>query len=160
MRLGIVLAFAVLAALLVAVPGMLLVDAASQQQQAQLDRNTDLLARVLREQLNQRFDSVRQDTRELCAHDVRVERLSLELAAGNESVDDLVPMGVVGVIPTKVTGENGPIRRGDLLVTSSTPGHAMKADREKVEIGMVIGKALEDFDGSGNGLIKVLVNVK
>lgn len=80
-----------------------------------------------------------------------------------ESVDadlsDKVPMGVVGVIPTKVCNENGEIRRGDLLVTSSLTGHAMKADPEKVKLGQVIGKALENFDGT-TGMIKVLVNVK
>ncbi|PWV50443.1 collagen-like protein [Chitinophaga sp. S165] len=73
---------------------------------------------------------------------------------------DKVPMGVIGVIPTKVCGENGPIRRGDLLVTSSKPGHAMKADLDKVKPGQVIGKALETFDGKGTGLIRVLVNVR
>lgn len=71
-----------------------------------------------------------------------------------------VPMGVIGVIPTKVTLEGGKIKRGDLLVTSSTPGAAMKADPDKVKVGQVIGKALADFDGAGIGLIKVLVSVK
>jgi hypothetical protein len=75
---------------------------------------------------------------------------------------DLVPMGVVGIIPTRVSGENGSIAVGDLLVTGTTDGHAMKADfSDPVRlIGAVIGKAMEPFDGSGKGLIKVLVNVK
>ncbi|MBW8684307.1 collagen-like domain-containing protein [Chitinophaga rhizophila] len=73
---------------------------------------------------------------------------------------DKVPMGVIGVIPTKVCGEGGAIRRGDLLVTSSKAGHAMKADLDKVKPGQVIGKALETFDGNGNGMIRVLVNVR
>ncbi len=78
----------------------------------------------------------------------------------DEPADDLVPMGVVGVIPTKVSGENGPIRRGDLLVTSSLPGHAMRGtDRERM-LGAILGKALEDFDGEGTGVIKVMVNVR
>lgn len=78
----------------------------------------------------------------------------------NDSHEDTVPLGVVGVIPTKVSGENGRIRRGDLLVTSSLPGHAMKGtDREKM-LGAVLGKALENFDGLGTGMIKVLVNTK
>ncbi|MBA4850754.1 collagen-like protein [Emticicia sp. BO119] len=71
-----------------------------------------------------------------------------------------VPMGVVGVIPTKVCLEGGPIERGDLLVTSSTPGVAMKADREKVEVGQVLGKALQEFDDDSIGKINVLVNAK
>jgi trimeric autotransporter adhesin len=82
------------------------------------------------------------------------------------SLDDLVPMGVIGVIPTKVCTENGPIKRGDLLVTSSKAGHAMKAIPVNVNgvliypTGAILGKALENFDGNDSGLIKVLVNVK
>lgn len=74
--------------------------------------------------------------------------------------DDTIPVGVMGVIPTKVCGENGPIRRGDLLVTSSTPGHAMKGTERERMLGAVIGKALEEFQGAGTGMIRVLVNVK
>lgn len=78
----------------------------------------------------------------------------------DDSLDDTIPVGIVGIIPTKVSGENGSIKRGDLLVTSNTPGHAMKGtDREQL-LGAIIGKALEDFEGSGTGVIKVLVNVK
>lgn len=72
---------------------------------------------------------------------------------------DHVPMGVIGVLPTKVTTENGNIKRGDLLVTSSIPGYAMKGTNRELMFGSVIGKALENFDGS-TGVIKVLVNVK
>lgn len=75
-------------------------------------------------------------------------------------LSDKVPMGVVGVIPTKVCLEGGEIKRGDLLVTSSTTGVAMKGDIEKVKPGQVIGKALENFNSSAIGKIKVLVNVK
>ncbi|AZA78733.1 collagen-like protein [Chryseobacterium sp. G0186] len=71
-----------------------------------------------------------------------------------------VPMGVIGVIPTKVCMENGKIKRGDLLVTSSKAGIAMKADLEKVRIGQVIGKALQDYDQKEIGKIQVLVNIK
>ncbi|SIS93910.1 hypothetical protein SAMN05421786_103252 [Chryseobacterium ureilyticum] len=71
-----------------------------------------------------------------------------------------VPMGVIGVIPTKVCLENGKIKRGDLLVTSSKAGTAMKADLKKVKIGQVIGKALQDYDQKEIGKIQVLVNIK
>jgi hypothetical protein len=70
-----------------------------------------------------------------------------------------VPMGVIGVIPTKVCDENGPVMRGDMLVTASRPGYAMKADVNKVRMGQVIGKALENFNGT-TGKIKVLVSIK
>lgn len=75
-------------------------------------------------------------------------------------ISDKVPMGVIGVIPTKVCLEGGNIRRGDILVTSSIPGVAMKADPEKVRVGQVIGKALQDYSQNEVGKIKVLVNVK
>lgn len=78
----------------------------------------------------------------------------------DSEMKDLVPMGVVGVIPTKVTTENGAIRIGNLLVTSSTLGHAMKADPAIVGIGQVLGKALEAFTGDTSGKINVLVGVR
>lgn len=78
----------------------------------------------------------------------------------DESLDDLVPVGVIGVIPTKVSTENGPIRRGDLLVNGRTPGYAMRADPDRLRFGMVLGKALSEWTGPDRGVIPVLVNVK
>jgi hypothetical protein len=69
-------------------------------------------------------------------------------------------MGVIGVIPTKVCMEGGAIKRGDLIVTSSIPGVAMKADPDKVKVGQVIGKALQDYNGTGIQKINVLVSIK
>ena len=40
--------------------------------------------------------------------------------------DEEIPMAMIGIVPTKVTSENGPVHRGDLLATSSTVGYAMK----------------------------------
>ncbi len=54
---------------------------------------------------------------------------------------------------------NGPIRAGDLLTTSSKPGHAMRAtDRDRAH-GAVIGKAMSTLD-DGTGLVLVLVNLQ
>lgn len=70
-----------------------------------------------------------------------------------------IPLAVVGIVPCKVTAENGPIAVGDLLVTSSIPGHAMKGvDRTRL-IGAVVGKALEPLD-KGTGVIQVLVTLQ
>jgi hypothetical protein len=66
-----------------------------------------------------------------------------------------VPLAVVGIVPVKVTSENGPIKPGDKLTTSSTAGHAMKADKY-AEIGTVIGKALSALDGN-RGIVQMLV---
>jgi hypothetical protein len=76
------------------------------------------------------------------------------------SLADMVPVGVLGVLPTKVSAEGGAIRRGDLLVAAGAPGHAMRADPRRLRFGMVLGKALEAFPGPGTGVIRVLVNVK
>ncbi len=75
-------------------------------------------------------------------------------------ISDKVPMGVIGVIPTKVCHEGGPIKRGDLLVTSSIAGVAMKADTDKVKVGQVLGKALESYEGKDIGKINVLISIK
>jgi hypothetical protein len=65
---------------------------------------------------------------------------------------------MAGRVPTKVSAENGPIRVGDLLVTSSTPGYAMRGTDRTQMMGAVIGKALEPLD-SGTGTIMVLVTL-
>jgi hypothetical protein len=70
-----------------------------------------------------------------------------------------VPMAMVGIVPTRVSTENGPIRRGDLLVTSSTPGYAMKGTDRGRMLGAVLGKAMGNLD-SGNGVIEVLVSLQ
>ena len=87
----------------------------------------------------------------------------LSLTEENAEADQLssmVPMGVIGVIPTKVCLEGGAIRRGDMLVTSSQAGVAMKADINLVKTGQVIGKALQDYNAAGTGKINVLVSIK
>ncbi|MCT2408584.1 collagen-like protein [Chryseobacterium antibioticum] len=78
----------------------------------------------------------------------------------DSDISGKVPMGVIGVIPTKVCLEGGKIKRGDLLVTSSQSGTAMKANPKKVKIGQVIGKALQDYNQNETGKIQVLVNIK
>jgi hypothetical protein len=77
----------------------------------------------------------------------------LELAASLEEI----PLAVVGIVHCRVTDENGPIQPGDLLVTSSIPGHAMRDDNPKP--GTILGKALEPLS-SGSGLIRVLVTLQ
>ena len=68
-------------------------------------------------------------------------------------------MAMVGVVPTKVSAENGPIKRGDLLVTSSASGYAMKGTDRSRMLGAVIGKALGHLD-SGTGKIEVVVTLQ
>jgi len=76
-----------------------------------------------------------------------------------ESSATEVPMAMVGRVPTKVSAENGPIKVGDLLVTSSTPGYAMKGTDRSLLTGAVVGKAMGPLD-SGTGTIEVLVTLQ
>lgn len=71
--------------------------------------------------------------------------------------DQEIPVAIMGIVPCKVTDEGGAIRRGDLLTTSSLPGHAMKATQAR--IGAVLGKALGDLE-SGTGIIEILLTLQ
>ncbi|HUO29511.1 MAG TPA: hypothetical protein VMU80_09855 [Bryobacteraceae bacterium] len=70
-----------------------------------------------------------------------------------------VPLAVVGIVPCKVTAENGAIARGDMLVTSSRAGYAMKGTDRSRMLGAVVGKALEPLN-KGTGVIQVLVTLQ
>jgi len=70
-----------------------------------------------------------------------------------------IPLAVVGIVPCKVSAENGAIRPGDLLVTSSLPGHAMKGTDRSRMMGAVVGKALGSLDRD-TGVIQVLVTLQ
>jgi len=74
-------------------------------------------------------------------------------------IDKEVPLAVVGIVPCKVTAQNGPIREGDLLVTSSRPGYAMKGIDRRRMLGAVVGKALQPL-AKGDGVIQVLVTLQ
>ena len=81
-----------------------------------------------------------------------------------------IPMAIVGIVPCKVSAENGAIEIGDLLVTSSTPAHAMKGTDFSRMLGAIVGKALQPFtpplgpdgkpDRRATGAIEVLVTLQ
>jgi hypothetical protein len=66
------------------------------------------------------------------------------------------PIALVGKVYCRVDATLGAIDIGDLLTTSSTPGHAMRATDPQRAFGAVIGKALEPL-ADGKGLIPILV---
>lgn len=66
------------------------------------------------------------------------------------------PLALVGKVYCKVDAEYSPVSVGDLLTTSFTPGHAMKATDRFRAFGAVIGKALRPL-GSGRDMIPILV---
>jgi hypothetical protein len=66
-----------------------------------------------------------------------------------------ISIALIGRVPCKVIGK---INKGDILVSSDEPGHA-KAHREihNPPAGSMIGKAIENKDDDGTGVIEVLV---
>lgn len=69
---------------------------------------------------------------------------------------DRTPVALVGKVYCKVDASSAPIEIGDLLTSSATPGHAMKAADPFRAFGAVIGKALQPL-ASGRGLVAILV---
>jgi hypothetical protein len=67
-----------------------------------------------------------------------------------------LPIALMGKVICKVDSSFGDIELGDLLTTSSTPGHAMKIQDSAKGFGTVIGKALAPYK-DGKGLIPILV---
>lgn len=67
-----------------------------------------------------------------------------------------VPIALIGKVYCKVDAAYAAIQIGDLLTTSPTRGHAMKADDPLRSFGAVIGKALDSLP-SGKGLLPILV---
>lgn len=67
-----------------------------------------------------------------------------------------VPVALMGKVFCQVDARHAPIVAGDLLTSSSTPGHAMKVVEPAQALGAIVGKALDDLS-KGQGLIPVLV---
>jgi hypothetical protein len=65
-------------------------------------------------------------------------------------------LALTGKVWCKVDADCGPVEVGDMLTTSPTPGHAMRATDPGRAFGAVIGKALGSLP-SGRGLVPVLV---
>ncbi|MGZ5875690.1 MAG: hypothetical protein ACXWKP_26720 [Bradyrhizobium sp.] len=73
-----------------------------------------------------------------------------------ESNSTRLPVALLGKVFCKVDAAFGAVEVGDLLTTSPTPGHAMKAAHQRRAFGAVIGKALRPLP-SGRGLIPILI---
>jgi hypothetical protein len=69
---------------------------------------------------------------------------------------DRRPLALSGKVWCKVDADCAPVELGDLLTTSPTPGHAMRATDSARAFGAVIGKALGSLP-SGQALVPVLV---
>jgi hypothetical protein len=69
------------------------------------------------------------------------------------------PVALSGRVYCWVDAAQGAIEPGDLLTTSSTPGHAMKAADAAKAQGAIIGKAMTGLK-EGRGLVLVLVTLQ
>lgn len=77
----------------------------------------------------------------------------------DESQGKRIAIALMGKVYCKVDAQYSAIGVGDLLTTSETPGHAMKALDPLKAFGAVIGKALRPLQ-SGQGTIPVLVTLQ
>jgi hypothetical protein len=66
------------------------------------------------------------------------------------------PLTLMGKVYCKVDADLSPIGAGDLLTTSTTIGHAMKASDPIKSFGSVLGKALRQLKG-GKAIIPILI---
>jgi hypothetical protein len=73
---------------------------------------------------------------------------------GNALAQNSVPVGIVGIVTTKVVG---PVEQFDLLTTSSRKGYAQTAELE--DFGSILGKAMEACK-KNECQIKVLVGLR
>ena len=78
------------------------------------------------------------------------------ILGNNQSQNKRLPVALTGKVYCKVDAQYAPIAVGDLLTTSSSPGHAMKASDPLKAFGAILGKALRPLT-QGEGLIPILV---
>jgi hypothetical protein len=69
------------------------------------------------------------------------------------------PVALSGRVYSWADASSEAIRPGDLLTTSATPGHAMRATDHERAPGAIIGKAMTGLD-SGTGLVLVLISLQ
>ncbi len=71
--------------------------------------------------------------------------------------EKVYPVALTGKVMCRIDARNNPVKPGDLIVTSSTPGCGMAGKLNSFEkIGTVIGKAL-DHMADGIGLVPVFI---
>jgi hypothetical protein len=94
-------------------------------------------------------------THSTMSHDTAVAGVvSTEPAYLMNSGADGVAVALQGRVPCKVLG---PVKKGDLLVTSQHEGVAQKMNKELYEPGCILGKAVEDIQDTTIKIIEILV---
>ncbi|MBE7413440.1 MAG: discoidin domain-containing protein [Leptospiraceae bacterium] len=75
-----------------------------------------------------------------------------------EKIENSMAVGMFGVVRLNVDASDGEIVPGDILVSSISPGHAVKADLNKTKIGMIVGKSL-GYCKKGKSTIQAMVSI-
>ena len=83
----------------------------------------------------------------------------LTMRQSGTAADGNCPLARSGRAYAMADASSGAIRPGDLLTTSATPGHAMKATDHDRAGGAILGKAMTSLE-SGTGLVLVLVSLQ
>ncbi|MCS7318106.1 MAG: hypothetical protein NZZ41_07385, partial [Candidatus Dojkabacteria bacterium] len=68
------------------------------------------------------------------------------IVMGKSVTEGGYPVGLAGVLPTKVSDQNGLIRRGDFVTVSDIPGHAMKANLGDLTLGIALEDQITPID--------------
>lgn len=74
--------------------------------------------------------------------------------------EDAPAIALSGRVYIHCDASSGAIEPGDMLTTSDTPGHAMKAADATRLTGAVIGKAMQPLRAGERGLVLVLINLQ
>jgi hypothetical protein len=114
-----------------------------------------------------------QNPGELLVSSKAYDRAVAGVVSGAGGVKPGMLMGQAGTLadgkhPVALTGRvycyvdadaGGPVQPGDLITTSATPGHGMKASDHARAAGAIVGKAMTKLE-SGKGLVLVLVSLQ
>ena len=77
----------------------------------------------------------------------------------NGVLDQGENVALSGRVYVLADAQSAPIKPGDLLTTSDTPGHAMKVTDHARAQGAILGKAMSSLS-QGRGLVLVLVTLQ
>jgi hypothetical protein len=83
----------------------------------------------------------------------------LTMSQEGTMADGTLPVALTGRVYAWADASKGPIKPGDLLTTSDTPGHAMKVNDYEKGHGAVLGKSMTALK-QGKGLVLVLVSLQ
>jgi len=74
--------------------------------------------------------------------------------------EDAPPVALSGRVWVRCDASSTAIAPGDMLTTSDTPGHAMKAADRARAYGTILGKSMTALAQGERGLVLVLVNLQ